>query len=103
MTYSQYWDEDPMLAVSYRIAYQRKLDDQNYIAWLQGAYINQALTVNLSHMTSKNSRAEYPREPYQIFDFRTEEEKLADERKKLMLWLDSLVAGGKKYGKDGRT
>ena len=43
MTAEQFWEQDCSLVTAYRKAYEIKLESQNYIAWLQGMYIYEAL------------------------------------------------------------
>lgn len=43
MTYEQFWEQDCMLVVPYRKAYKIRMEQENYLAWLQGMYIYEAL------------------------------------------------------------
>lgn len=38
MTYEQYWNADPYLAVYYRKAHELKVEERNQELWLQGLY-----------------------------------------------------------------
>lgn len=81
MSKDEYWNDDPMLVIPYRKAYQLKQKRENYNAWLQGMYFYDALTKVapiLNAFAKSGTRAEtYPSEPYP-FD---EEEKKERERK----------------------
>lgn len=43
MTYEQFWEQDCLLVIPYRKAYQIQHDQINYEAWLNGLYIWKAL------------------------------------------------------------
>ena len=68
MEYEEYWNGDPALARYYREAYNRKLESQNYMLWLNGVYTRDALIDALTSCFSKHkpSKAKYPKEPYPI-------------------------------------
>lgn len=70
MTAEQYWDGDFTLVSAYmeshKLALQRKYEDDNWNAWLQGRYTFEALGVALSGVFSKHSNAKYPSKPYEL-------------------------------------
>ena len=43
MTYSQFWDGDPGLAVSYVKAHDLKRQERNQEMWMQGLYVYKAI------------------------------------------------------------
>lgn len=43
MTYTDYWDGDPMMPRFYRKAEELRRRRENYNAWLQGAYVYEAI------------------------------------------------------------
>lgn len=43
MTYDQFWDGEPEQFPIYRKAYRQRLENQSYMAWLQGEYIYEAI------------------------------------------------------------
>jgi len=55
MSYSQFWDDDPLIAKHYYKAQQLKSDRRNQELWLQGIYVGLAFGAN------KNDP--YPGEP----------------------------------------
>lgn len=65
-------------------AHQEWIKEQDYLAWLQGRYIYQGISVALSHFASKNSTAEYPEIPYMEKAISDEEKakRMSDEQKK---------------------
>lgn len=71
MTYDQFWNEDCELVVFYRKAAQIKQDLKNQDAWLQGAYIYEALidvAPVLRAFTKKETKpVPYRKEPFELF------------------------------------
>ena len=65
MSYAQFWDEDPYIARDYRLAHKIKLDEANQMAWLQGAYVYQAIGALAPALRafSKGRVQEYMKEP----------------------------------------
>lgn len=59
MTYEQFWDGDVSMHKHYRAAYKRRLEDQDYMAWRQGAYVYQAI-VAVSPILRAFSKARKP-------------------------------------------
>lgn len=74
MTYEQFWFGPPNLVIAYRQADKMRWNTFNSKAWIQGAYISDALAVNLSNAFSKGKKNKYPEKPYDLFE-KTEEEK----------------------------
>lgn len=62
MSYELYWDGDPEAATMYRKAYRLKQNMANEMAWIQGAYIYDALCA-VSPIIRAFSKAKKP-EPY---------------------------------------
>lgn len=96
MTYGEFWDGDPWLAVAYRKAYIERRKEENRRDWLQGMYFYAAVSTALGNaFRKKGARAEsYLEEPLQIFPLTKEEkaEKLAKEREKAMATMKQLAA-----------
>lgn len=61
MTYEQFWDGDVSMHKHYRAAYKHKLEDQDYLAWNQGAYVYRAI-VAVSPILRAFSKARKPEE-----------------------------------------
>ena len=82
MSYEQFWDGHPHLAVAYRKAHKLKQELANQQAWLQGLYVYDALAVCLKNAFSKQGarKAEYVEQPIDIFPL-TEAEKKRREAK----------------------
>lgn len=63
MTVTQFWEDDPSLMWSYRLAYLRKLELQmeidNYNSWLAGLYNLSAFQTVVANSFSSNNNLEY--------------------------------------------
>ena len=97
MTYEQYWHGDPWLVRAYAQAYllRRKVDNEQ--AWIQGAYIANAVTVAIANTFGKK-KVDYLKKPLEIFP-KTESEKnqeIREERKKLVAWLNGMARKAKR-------
>jgi len=80
MTYEQFWDESPYLAVSFRKAFRLKRQVENEQAWLQGFYFYDAVAVCLSNAFSKpgSKRQAYLENPIDIFPLTEREKKIKE-------------------------
>ena len=81
MSYEQYWDGPPFLAVAYRKAYRLRREVENEQAWLQGLYVYDALSTCMANTFSKRGakKHEYIEKPIDIFPL-TEAEKKRREK-----------------------
>ena len=81
MSYEQYWDQSPFLAVAYRRAYKLKRKAENEQAWLQGMYVFDAFAVVIANAFSKRGAKKhtYLEKPIDIFPL-TEAEKKQREK-----------------------
>lgn len=84
MTYEQYWDGPPSIAVTYREAYKLKRKMANEDAWLQGMYVFDAVSVALANAFGKKGagKKQYVEKPIDIFPL-TEKEKKRREREEM--------------------
>ena len=84
MSYEQYWEQSPYLAVAYRKANRLQREIDNEQAWLQGLYVFDAFAVVLANAFSKRgSKTEkYIEKPIDIFPL-TEKEKKKREQEEL--------------------
>lgn len=107
MPIREFWEEDPNLFWAYRFSYykkkmqEREIDNQK--AWLQGAYIFEAVSVAINNAFSK-SKLSYRDTPYDLYNSenKTEKEermskqKLMEERiKSRAMKIAGLLEGGK--------
>ncbi len=69
MSVKEFWEEDPDLFWAYRFSYIEGLkmqrEQENAKAWLQGAYIYEAVSVALSNAFSKK-HINYSEQPYAL-------------------------------------
>ena len=81
MSYEQYWEGPPSLAVAYRKAYKLRLEIDNEQAWLQGLYFYDAIAVSLANaFRKKGAQAKnYLERPIDIFPPTKEEKKRREE------------------------
>ena len=81
MSYEQFWDEAPQLAVAYRKAYKIKREIENEQAWLQGLYVYDAFAVCLASVFAKrgSKKPTYMDRPIDIYPL-TEAEKKRREQ-----------------------
>lgn len=84
MTYEQYWDGPPFIAVTYRKAHKLKRQMANEDAWLQGMYVFDAVSVALANAFGKKGagKKQYIEKPIDIFPL-TEQEKKQREREEM--------------------
>jgi len=104
MTPTQYWDEDPRLAIAYRKAYRLRLASQNEMMWIQGIYTMDAFAVALANaFKKKGQRAEtYMERPLDIFPL-TEEEKKRREQEEMAKAQKALQAMIRKQKQQKKT
>ena len=113
MTYEQYWYGDPWMVRAYAQSYliRRKIENEN--AWIQGAYIANAVTISIANTFGKK-RVDYLKKPLDLFEKTEAEQKneIRAERKKLIAWLNSMKrasvrkkenTGSESDGKPGNT
>lgn len=82
MSYEQYWEGDPRLAVAYREAYRLRREMDNEQAWLQGFYMHYGFSVSLANAFSKRGakKETYIEQPIDIFPLTEEEKKRREEK-----------------------
>lgn len=88
MTYEQFWDASPYLAIAYREAYKIRRNAENYNAWIAGLYVYDAFAVVLANAFGKRGekKAEYIERPLDIFPISEREKRVREqaEREKVM-------------------
>jgi hypothetical protein len=96
MTYEQYWESSPRLAVAYRKAYRIKREIENEQAWIQGLYVFDAFAVCLSNAFSKRGakKQTYIEKPIDIFPISEQEKKRreAQENAKMQQAMEAMMA-----------
>lgn len=74
----------------YEKAEKIRMEKENKLMHIQGAYFFDALCIALSNAFSKGSGKEYPSQPYRIFPL-TKEEQEEENRKELELLIQNLT------------
>lgn len=82
MSYDQFWNDRPELAVAYRKADRLTMRRTNENAWLQGAYFNNALNAVIGNAFGKGRKKEYPRSPLPIFEDELRERRVSEQQVK---------------------
>ena len=84
MSYAEFWDSPPHLAVAYRKAYHLKREMDNEQAWLQGMYVYGGFSIALMNAFSKKGGTthNYFERPFDIFPL-TERQKKQREQEEL--------------------
>lgn len=112
MTWTQFWIDEPELAVAYRKSEMIRKRRRNEELWMQGMYVAEALRATVGNMFSKGEKNSYPSEPYPITaeeqrERREREEKARMERMKAAFIARSLQVntklGGKPNDNSGET
>lgn len=87
MSVKEFWEDNPDLFWAYRFSYFNKLkfenEQFNYNAWLQGAYICEAMQVTLNNSFNKQ-KIKYSERPYGIKvdekeEYRNQQQKLVSQ------------------------
>ena len=66
MTWTQFWIDEPELAIAYRKADAIRKRRKNEELWLGGLYMAEALNATVGNMFSKGQKNNYPEEPFPI-------------------------------------
>jgi hypothetical protein len=84
MTYEQFWDGDVTAHKAFREAEKIRLQRNNQMLWLQGAYIYEALLDVTPYLKafSKGRPKPYAKEPYDLFKEQREEREAREERER---------------------
>lgn len=95
MTYEQYWEQSPYLAVAYRKAYRLRREADNEQAWLQGLYVFDAFAVCLANAFAKrgSKKQNYIEKPIDIYPLTEREKKRreAEENSKMQAAMEAIV------------
>ena len=101
MTYEQFWEKDPELAVFYRKAHDIKKDMTNQWLWLMGEYVNVAFSTSLANAFRKEGSRpiEYLKEPLPIRE-KTQTQKEIEIEKKKQALISFFEQSKKQYDKE---
>ena len=79
MPYELFWHLNPAKLKPFKMAYQKKLVQDDYHAWLQGIYIRTAVGSVMDH-----KKCRYPVRPMSM----EEKESALSGEEKFLLWID---------------
>ena len=103
MSYTQYWDQPPHLAVAYRKAYKLKRELDNEQAWLQGLYVYDAFAVCMANAFSKRGakKEKYLERPIDIYPLTAIEKKRREQEEyaKMQKAMEAMVRKQRKAKK----
>lgn len=83
MTWTQFWVDEPELAVAYRKAEMIRKRRKNEELWLQGIYVAEALNATVGNMFNKGQKNQYPDEPLPITADEQQERREREERNRM--------------------
>jgi hypothetical protein len=98
MSYSEYWEGDPNLAIAYKKAHEINLRRKNEELWLQGVYMSHAL---VSVMDGK--KHPYPKEPLAITPQQIREKKEREAKAKFDRMKAMMSMAQKQLNRKGDT
>ena len=105
MSYTEFWDEPPFLAVAYRKAYRLKREIENEQAWLQGLYVYDAFAVCMANAFSKrgSKRQNYFERPIDIFPLTEREKKEREQAEfaKMQAAMENMIQEQRRKKKQG--
>lgn len=82
MSYDEYWNGDPKIATYYIKAHEIQVENNNFMAWLNGVYTAKALDSVVGNMFSKKNsqKHEYFKEPIPITEHMKEQQEEARKK-----------------------
>ena len=105
MTYEQFWEQSPYLAVAYRKAFKLKREIANEQAWLQGLYVYDAFAVCMANAFAKRGakKENYLEKPVDIFPLTDaeKERREQEERDKMQQAMEAIARKQRSKKKQG--
>lgn len=105
MTYEQFWEQSPYLAVAYRKAFKLKREIANEQAWLQGLYVYDAFAVCMTNAFAKRGakKENYLEKPVDIFPLTDSEKERREqeERDKMQKAMEAIARKQRRKKKQG--
>ena len=83
MTWTQFWIDEPKLAIAYRKADAIRKRRKNEELWLEGLYTAEALKATVGNMFSKGNKHNYPEEPFPLTADEQQERREREERNRM--------------------
>ena len=103
MTYAEFWDAPPRLAIAYRKAWRLKKESDNEQAWLNGLYVFDAFAACLANVFAKRGakKQTYIERPIDIFPLTEREKKrrAAEENAKMQRAMEAMIREQKRKKK----
>ena len=95
MSYSDYWDGDPVIAKYYREKFRCDMDRKNTEFWLQGMYVYDAIlrcAPVLNALSKKHEPVAYMDEPIPLNNKESKEKEIRMNEKKLQAGKNKMMA-----------
>lgn len=96
MTWEQYWEQDCLMVKAYRKAFQIRQERENYLAWLHGLYIYEALcdVSPIMHAFAKSGTRPrpYAEKPHETEAKKPTKETNAEKMNKTANYMNELAA-----------
>lgn len=98
ISYNDFWNMNPRIVKvcieGYKNKINRELEYDNYVAYLSGIYVRDALASTVGNMFSKKSSKpiEYPREPYPVTEKQQEYNEQQEIERQRQLFMARLQA-----------
>ena len=102
MSYSDYWDGDPIIAKYYREKFRCDIDRKNTEMWIQGMYVYDAIlrcSPVLNALSKNHEPVEYMGEPIPLNkneskekENRMNEKRLQAGKNRMMAWMETVNA-----------
>ena len=83
MTWSQFWLDEPELAIAYRKAEAIRKRRKNEELWLEGVYMAEALSATVGNMFAKGQKHQYPSEPFPLTEEEQRERREREEKARM--------------------
>ena len=83
MSYEQFWEDDPTIALAYRKADGIRRRRRNEELWLEGVYVAEALNATVGNMFRKGNKYQYPAEPLPITEEEQREHREREQKAKM--------------------
>ena len=96
MTSEQFWEQDCLLVRAYRKAFKIRQERENYLAWLNGMYIYEAIcdVSPILHAFAKSGTRPrpYPDKPYEFQSEKPKKETNAEKQNRTADYLNELAS-----------
>ena len=80
MSEEQFWNSNPRIIKVWEKAYKERTNHENFMNYVLGGYVLNAVSIAIGKGFSKNFKGEYPDRPIRIFELTEEEMKDIDTK-----------------------